>query len=140
MHPAPTAKMSREVYNPAAQSFVGVSFDQPVLTGQIIGLGARNVLDAIHILVPGSCFCQATTLDVFGNVQERPRTSLRHSCPQHLWCCVLCVYCMMVNYRISHGAFPSNTSLLLDGWSLRRANYQCSGVPCARGTGPPVTR
>lgn len=55
-----------EVYNLAAQSFVGVSFDQPTTTAQITGLGALNLLEAIRIVNPAIRFYQASTSEMFG--------------------------------------------------------------------------
>ena len=59
-----------EVYNLAAQSFVGVSFDQPLTTGEITGLGAVNLLEAIRIVDPKIRFYQASTSEMFGKVQQ----------------------------------------------------------------------
>ncbi|MFT7260178.1 MAG: GDPmannose 4,6-dehydratase, partial [Glaciecola sp.] len=63
-----------EVYNLAAQSFVGVSFDQPITTGNITGLGAVTVLEAIRIVNPKIRFYQASTSEMFGKVQEIPQS------------------------------------------------------------------
>ena len=62
-----------EVYNLAAQSFVGVSFDQPITTGEITGLGAVNLLEAIRILDPDIRYYQASTSEMFGKVQAIPQ-------------------------------------------------------------------
>ena len=59
-----------EVYNLAAQSFVGVSFDQPLTTAEITGLGAVNLLEAIRIVNPKIRFYQASTSEMFGKVQH----------------------------------------------------------------------
>ena len=58
-----------EVYNLAAQSFVGVSFDQPYATAQITGLGALNLLEAIREVNPKIRYYQASTSEMFGKVQ-----------------------------------------------------------------------
>lgn len=68
-----------EVYNLAAQSFVGVSFDQPVTTAEITGLGAVNLLEAIRIVNPKARFYQASTSEMFGKVQQTPRSKVRRS-------------------------------------------------------------
>src|SRR3954452_2713299 len=57
---------AKEVYNLAAQSFVGVSFDQPVATAKITGVGALNLLEAIRIVDPTIRFYQASTSEMFG--------------------------------------------------------------------------
>jgi GDPmannose 4,6-dehydratase len=62
-----------EVYNLAAQSFVGVSFDQPLATGEINGLGPVNLLEAIRQVRPEARFYQASTSEMFGKVQEMPK-------------------------------------------------------------------
>ena len=63
-----------EIYNLAAQSFVGVSFDQPNTTSQITGIGALNLLEAIRIVNPNIRFYQASTSEMFGKVQSIPQT------------------------------------------------------------------
>src|SRR3954469_21631061 len=62
-----------EVYNLAAQSFVQTSFNQPVLTGEITGLGVTRLLDAIRIVDPDIRFYQASSSEMFGKVQEVPQ-------------------------------------------------------------------
>ena len=57
----------REIYNLAAQSFVGVSFDQPTTTAQITGLGALNLLEAIRLVDKNIRFYQASTSEMFGD-------------------------------------------------------------------------
>lgn len=63
-----------EVYNLAAQSFVGVSFTQPIATAQITGVGALNLLEAIRTINPGIKFYQASTSEMFGKVREVPQS------------------------------------------------------------------
>jgi GDPmannose 4,6-dehydratase len=63
------ATLPDEVYNLAAQSFVGTSWDQPVLTGQVCGLGVVHVLEAIRQLSPATRFYQASTSEMFGLIQ-----------------------------------------------------------------------
>ena len=62
-----------EIYNLAAQSFVGVSFEQPLATAQITGLGVVNLLEAIRIVNPKIKFYQASTSEMFGCVQAVPQ-------------------------------------------------------------------
>jgi len=62
-----------EIYNLAAQSFVGVSFDQPVTTAEITGIGPVNLLEAIRIVNPKIRFYQASTSEMFGKVQAIPQ-------------------------------------------------------------------
>ena len=62
-----------EIYNLAAQSFVGVSFEQPITTAEITGLGPLNLLEAIRIVDPSVRFYQASTSEMFGKVQAVPQ-------------------------------------------------------------------
>ena len=62
-----------EVYNLAAQSFVQTSFNQPVLTGEITGLGVTRLLDAIRLVDPAIRFYQASSSEMFGKVQQVPQ-------------------------------------------------------------------
>src|SRR5690554_1767375 len=63
-----------EVYNLAAQSFVGVSFEQPTTTAMITGLGALNLLEAIRLVNPKIRYYQASTSEMFGKVQAIPQS------------------------------------------------------------------
>src|SRR5687767_5885637 len=62
-----------EIYNLAAQSFVGVSFDQPITTAEITGIGVVNLLEAIRIINSKIRFYQASTSEMFGKVQTIPQ-------------------------------------------------------------------
>lgn len=62
-----------EIYNLAAQSFVGVSFTQPIATAQITGIGAMNLLEAIRTINPKIRFYQASTSEMFGKVHTIPQ-------------------------------------------------------------------
>lgn len=70
-----------EVYNLAAQSFVPISWSQPVLTGEVTALGVTRVLDAIRIVDPTIRFYQASSSEMFGKVRETPRTRTLPSIP-----------------------------------------------------------
>lgn len=63
-----------EVYNLAAQSFVGTSWEQPLATAEIDALGVTNMLEAIRMVKPEARFYQAATSEMFGKVQEMPQT------------------------------------------------------------------
>ncbi|MFW6679570.1 GDP-mannose 4,6-dehydratase [Lacrimispora sp. AGF001] len=63
-----------EVYNLAAQSFVATSWEQPLATADIDGIGVTNILEAIRIVKPAARFYQASTSEMFGLVQEMPQT------------------------------------------------------------------
>lgn len=95
-----------EVYNLAAQSFVGVSFDQPVTTAQVTGLGALNLLEAIRIIDPKIRFYQASTSEMFGNVQQFPQTEETPFQPRSPYgISKLYAHWTTVNYRESYGIF-----------------------------------
>lgn len=95
-----------EVYNLAAQSFVGVSFDQPVTTAEITGLGAVNLLEAIRIVNPKVRFYQASTSEMFGKVQAIPQKEDTPFYPRSPYgVAKLYAHWMTVNYRESYDIF-----------------------------------
>ncbi|MHB0920797.1 MAG: GDP-mannose 4,6-dehydratase, partial [Thiomonas delicata] len=95
-----------EVYNLAAQSFVGVSFDQPHTTAQITGIGALNLLEAIRIVNPKIRFYQASTSEMFGKVQAVPQVEDTPFYPRSPYgVAKLYAHWMTVNYRESYGIF-----------------------------------
>ncbi len=95
-----------EVYNLAAQSFVGVSFDQPMTTAQITGLGPLNLLEAIRIVHPKIRFYQASTSEMFGKAQEIPQTERTPFYPRSPYgVAKLYAHWMTINYRESYGIF-----------------------------------
>jgi GDPmannose 4,6-dehydratase len=95
-----------EVYNLAAQSFVGVSFDQPVTTAEITGIGAVHLLEAIRIVNPGIKFYQASTSEMFGLVQEVPQNETTPFYPRSPYgVAKLYAHWMTVNYRESYGIY-----------------------------------
>ena len=95
-----------EVYNLAAQSFVGVSFDQPHTTAQITGLGALNLLEAIRCVNPKIRFYQASTSEMFGKVQAVPQVEDTPFYPRSPYgVAKLYAHWMTVNYRESYGIF-----------------------------------
>lgn len=97
-----------EVYNLAAQSFVGVSFDQPIVTGQITGLGALHLLESIRIVNPKIRFYQASTSEMFGKVQEIPQTEKTPFYPRSPYgVAKQYAHWMTINYRESYGIFGS---------------------------------
>ncbi len=95
-----------EVYNLAAQSFVGVSFDQPITTGEITGLGPVKLLEAIRIVNPEARYYQASTSEMFGMVQQVPQTELTPFYPRSPYgVAKLYAHWMTVNYRESYDIF-----------------------------------
>lgn len=95
-----------EVYNLAAQSFVGVSFQQPVTTAQITGVGVLNLLEAIRIVNPKIRFYQASTSEMFGKVQAVPQVEDTPFYPRSPYgVAKLFAHWMTINYRESFGIF-----------------------------------
>lgn len=95
-----------EVYNLAAQSFVGVSFDQPHATAQITGIGALNLLEAIRIVNPKIRFYQASTSEMFGKVMEIPQTEATPFYPRSPYgVAKLYAHWTTINYRESYDIF-----------------------------------
>jgi len=95
-----------EIYNLAAQSFVGVSFEQPLATAQITGLGCLHLLEAIRIVNPKIKFYQASTSEMFGEVQEIPQKETTPFYPRSPYgVAKLYAHWMVINYRESYGIF-----------------------------------
>ncbi|WP_136413123.1 GDP-mannose 4,6-dehydratase [Herbaspirillum sp. ST 5-3] len=95
-----------EVYNLAAQSFVGVSFDQPVTTAEITGIGPLNLLEAIRIVNPAVRFYQASTSEMFGKVQAIPQIESTPFYPRSPYgVAKLYAHWITINYRESYNIF-----------------------------------
>jgi GDPmannose 4,6-dehydratase len=113
-----------EVYNLAAQSFVGVSFDQPVTTAEITGIGALNLLEAIRIVNPAIRFYQASTSEMFGKVQAIPQTETTPFWPRSPYgVAKLYAHWITVNYRESYGIFGSSGILFNHESPLRGREF-----------------
>lgn len=97
---------ANEVYNLAAQSFVGVSFDQPIATAHMTGLGPVYLLEAIRIVNPKIRFYQASTSEMFGKVQAIPQCEETPFYPRSPYgVAKLYAHWMTINYRESYGIF-----------------------------------
>jgi GDPmannose 4,6-dehydratase len=95
-----------EIYNLAAQSFVGVSFDQPLATAHITGLGCVHLLEAIRIVNPKIKFYQASTSEMFGEVQAIPQKEDTPFYPRSPYgVAKLYAHWMVINYRESYDIF-----------------------------------
>ena len=113
-----------EIYNLAAQSFVGVSFEQPTTTGQITGLGPVNILEAIRIVNPKIRFYQASTSEMFGKVQAIPQDESTPFYPRSPYgAAKLYAHWMAVNYRESYGIFASSGILFNHESPLRGLEF-----------------
>jgi GDPmannose 4,6-dehydratase len=113
-----------EVYNLAAQSFVGVSFEQPIATASITGLGAVNLLEAIRIVNPAIRFYQASTSEMFGKVQTVPQVEETPFYPRSPYgVAKLYAHWMTINYRESYGIFGSSGILFNHESPLRGREF-----------------
>ena len=113
-----------EVYNLAAQSFVGVSFEQPITTAEITGLGPVNLLEAIRIVNPRIRFYQASTSEMFGKVQTIPQTEETSFYPRSPYgVAKLYAHWMAVNYRESYGIFAASGILFNHESPLRGQEF-----------------
>ncbi len=113
-----------EIYNLAAQSFVGVSFDQPITTAEITGLGALNLLEAIRIVNPKIRFYQASTSEMFGKVQEIPQSETTPFYPRSPYgVAKLYAHWMTVNYRESYDIFATSGILFNHESPLRGREF-----------------
>lgn len=100
------SSQATEIYNLAAQSFVGVSFDQPITTGTITGLGAAYLLEAIRTVNREIRFYQASTSEMFGKVQAVPQREDTPFYPRSPYgVAKLYAHWLTVNYRESFGIF-----------------------------------
>ena len=113
-----------EFYNLAAQSFVGVSFDQPLTTLDITGAGVVNILEAIRIVDPSIRFYQASTSEMFGKVQEVPQNEGTPFYPRSPYgVAKLYAHWMVINYRESYGIFAANGILFNHESPLRGEEF-----------------
>ncbi|NBS17390.1 MAG: GDP-mannose 4,6-dehydratase [Gammaproteobacteria bacterium] len=113
-----------EVYNLAAQSFVGVSFDQPITTQEITGVGALNLLEAIRIVNPKIRFYQASTSEMFGKVQAVPQQEDTPFYPRSPYgVAKLYAHWMTINYRESYDIFGSSGILFNHESPLRGREF-----------------
>lgn len=95
-----------EVYNLAAQSFVPTSWNQPVLTGDLTGLGVTRMLEAIRQVDPSIRFYQASSSEMFGKVAESPQTERTPFYPRSPYGCAKAYgHHLTVNYRESYGLY-----------------------------------
>jgi len=114
----------REVYNLAAQSFVGVSFDQPATTAEITGVGALNQLEAIRIVDKSIRFYQASTSEMFGKVQAIPQKEDTPFYPRSPYgVAKLYAHWITINYRESYDIFGSSGILFNHESPLRGREF-----------------
>jgi GDPmannose 4,6-dehydratase len=113
-----------EIFNLAAQSFVGVSFTQPVTTAQMTGIGTLNILEAIKITAPEAKFYQASTSEMFGLVQQVPQNEETPFYPRSPYgVSKLFAHWMTINYRESYDIFGASGILFNHESPLRGKEF-----------------
>ncbi|MDC6471605.1 GDP-mannose 4,6-dehydratase [Luminiphilus sp.] len=115
---------AQEVYNLAAQSFVGVSFEQPITTAEITGVGALNLLEAIRTVDASIRFYQASTSEMFGKVQAVPQAEDTPFYPRSPYgVAKLFAHWSTINYRESYGIFGASGILFNHESPLRGKEF-----------------
>ncbi len=113
-----------EVYNLAAQSFVHASWQQPLLTGTVTGLGAANMLEAVRLACPEARFYQASSSEMFGKIQQPMQNEGTPFYPRSPYAAAkLYAHWMTVNYRESFGLHASSGILFNHESPLRGIEF-----------------
>jgi GDPmannose 4,6-dehydratase len=113
-----------EVYNLAAQSFVATSWQQPLLTGTVTGMGAVAMLEALRLVDPGARFYQASSSEMFGLIQEPRQNERTPFYPRSPYAAAkLYAHCMTINYRESFGMFATSGILFNHESPLRGIEF-----------------
>lgn len=113
-----------ELYNLAAQSFVSASFQQPLATADMTGLGALRLLEAVRIAAPQTRFYQASTSEMFGKVAATPQNEATPFYPRSPYAFAkLMAHWATVNYRESYGLFAASGILFNHESPLRGREF-----------------
>lgn len=113
-----------EVYNLAAQSFVKTSWMQPLLTGQVTGMGAVNMLEAIRLVDSKARFYQASSSEMYGLIQEPMQSETTPFYPRSPYAVAkLYAHWMTINYRESFGLYASSGILFNHESPLRGIEF-----------------
>jgi GDPmannose 4,6-dehydratase len=113
-----------EVYNLAAQSFVATSWQQPLLTGQVTGIGAVNILEALRMSHPQARFYQASSSEMYGKIQAEHQSETTPFYPRSPYAAAkLYAHWMTVNYRESFGIHASSGILFNHESPLRGIEF-----------------
>jgi GDPmannose 4,6-dehydratase len=123
--------MPDEVYNLAAQSHVRISFDQPLYTTQVTGVGTLNMLEAVRLIKPNAKIYQASSSEMFGNMidddgYQRESTPMNPVSPYG--CAKVFSYNICRNYRNSYGLYISNGILFNHESPRRGTNFVTNKV------------
>lgn len=113
-----------EIYNLGAQSFVRTSWTQPLLTGQVTGMGAANMLEATRLLAPRARFYQASSSEMYGMAQRPVQDEATPFYPRSPYAAAkLYAHWMTVNYRESFGLHASSGILFNHESPLRGIEF-----------------
>ncbi|TGQ32728.1 GDP-mannose 4,6-dehydratase [Mesorhizobium sp. M00.F.Ca.ET.216.01.1.1] len=113
-----------EVYNLAAQSFVKSSWQQPILTGNVTGIGVTNVLEALRLESPGARFYQASSSEMYGLIQEPMQSETTPFHPRSPYAVAkLYGHWITINYRESFGMHASSGILFNHESPLRGIEF-----------------
>jgi len=113
-----------EIYNLGAQSFVGASFEQPIASGEITGLGVAKLLEAIRLIVPEARFYQASTSEMFGDNKHPYQDENTEFCPSSPYAAAkLYAHSMVKIYRKGYGIFASTGILFNHESPLRGIEF-----------------
>ncbi|MBG52047.1 MAG: GDP-mannose 4,6-dehydratase [Rhodobiaceae bacterium] len=121
-----------EIYNLAAQSFVGTSFDQPIYTSEVDGLGVTRMLEVLRTAGGTTRFYQASTSEMFGKVHEVPQRETTPFYPRSPYAVAkLYAHWMVVNYRESYGMYAASGLLFNHESPLRGTEFVTRKVTLA---------
>jgi GDPmannose 4,6-dehydratase len=113
-----------EIYNLGAQSFVAASWNQPLLTGQVTGLGATNLLEAMRIVLPHARYYQASSSEMFGRIQESTQNERTPFYPRSPYAVAkLYAHWMTINYRESFAIYALSGILFNHESPLRSIEF-----------------
>jgi GDPmannose 4,6-dehydratase len=121
-----------ELYNLAAQSFVALSFEQPIYTADIDGVGPLRILESLRAVAPGCRFYQASTSEMFGKVQAIPQNEATPFYPRSPYgVAKLHAHWMTINYRESYGLFACSGILFNHESPLRGIEFVTRKISAA---------
>ena len=123
--------MPDEIYNLAAQSHVRISFDQPIYTGNVVGMGVLNLLESVRLVCPEAKIYQASSSEMFGNSMDEDGFQ-RETTPMHpaspYGCAKVFAYNLMKNYRAGYDMFAANGILFNHESPRRGTNFVTNKV------------
>ena len=123
--------MPDEIYNLAAQSHVRISFDQPIYTGNVVGMGVLNLLESVRLVCPEAKIYQASSSEMFGNSMDEDGFQ-RETTPMHpaspYGCAKVFAYNLMKNYRAGYDLFAANGILFNHESPRRGTNFVTNKV------------